>query len=206
MREQPFLDGDWMRHDGPTPRKRSVRKGPGFREEWKPCPGYETLYEVSSAGRVRRHKDAVRGPRTFPGRIKKLGKRPDDGRPVVTLHSGVSRLKGRKRLPVAPLIARAFLGPPPKAGDVVGHLDGNVKNNQAANLRWQARGEVLDRGYKQGRRQYAGIVLSALDAEAIVARHGEATAAALASEFDVSEKTIQDIWAGRTHADGRAGE
>jgi hypothetical protein len=42
----------------------------------------------------------------------------------------------RKTCRVHRLICEAFHGPPPNAGDLARHLDGNPKNNNASNLAW----------------------------------------------------------------------
>jgi hypothetical protein len=93
--------------------------------KWKPVPEFEGIYEVSSAGEVRRlHK---RG--TF--RILK---------PSVTKHGGYHRVDlrregTRKPATVHALVLSAFVGPRP-AGCVCRHLNGNPQDNRLENLRW----------------------------------------------------------------------
>lgn len=108
-------------------------------EIWKPVPGWEGLYSVSSHGnimsearsitlRTRWDGEAVRHlpakplrPRDFRGRYKQISFR-DGGR---VEHWYLHRV-----------VCIAFHGPPPSAGHVVAHNDGNGLNNYAANLRW----------------------------------------------------------------------
>jgi hypothetical protein len=93
-------------------------------EEWRPAPGYEELYEVSSRGRVRNRggrQGATAGyvlqPRCSQANGMEVGL--SDGRQ--TWH------------PVAQLVATAFLGSRlPQEGLV--HLDGDKLNNSVANL------------------------------------------------------------------------
>src|SRR5690242_17520666 len=94
-------------------------------EEWRPIPGYEATYAISSLGRVW----------SFPrykcrGGMRKIhvGKR---GYPVIALvQSGV-----QKTFEIHRLVALAFHGPRPE-GAVVRHLDGNPLRSHADNLMW----------------------------------------------------------------------
>lgn len=98
-------------------------------ELWLPVHGYETLYEVSTCGRVRStynkatHKGHLKAPI-----IRTVGRY---SRPVVGLCSPgmpqVQRTVGRT-------VLEAFLGPEP--GLVARHLDGNPFNNRIDNLAW----------------------------------------------------------------------
>lgn len=95
-------------------------------EIWKPVVGFETHYEVSNQGRVRRSKA---GKRTEIGRIL----RPQDtrGYKYVLLHVfGI----GHKRN-IHHLVADAFIGIRPK-GYQCNHKDGNPANNTPENLEW----------------------------------------------------------------------
>lgn len=102
-------------------------------EEWLPVVGYEGAYEVSSIGRVRSLPRTVRAPvgvARLKGRM--LTTHPDrDNRDLVSLS-----VKGfRKTFVVSHLVAAAFIGPRP-AGMFVCHNDGNEKNNDYRNLRY----------------------------------------------------------------------
>ena len=91
-------------------------------EKWKNVVGFEGVYEVSNAGRVRTMKT---------GHIKKLTISKSDGRPFLLLWKDniykVSRV-GR-------LVLFAFRGPPP-SGHECCHNDGDPQNNRLSNLRW----------------------------------------------------------------------
>lgn len=95
-------------------------------EVWRPVVGYENEYEVSSLGRVRRVK-AAQGARV--GRILAQQEMPLRGG-----YMSVGLTKGclKKRFRVHRLVADAFLGPSDLP--LVRHLDGDPKNNSAANL------------------------------------------------------------------------
>lgn len=99
-------------------------------EEWRSCPDYEGIYEVSSIGRVRRIGVAS-GARL--GRIL-AQTLSADGYPLVNLSAGNQSRSCR----VHQLVCRAFIGERPPDGEV-NHLDGNKANNRVANLEWTTR-------------------------------------------------------------------
>jgi hypothetical protein len=109
-------------------------------EEWRPIPGYEGTYLVSSLGRV------FSRPRpTTPGGIRKL--QPDrNGYPMVTLVQGGFQTKRRVHL----WVALAFLGPTPD-GQEVRHLDGNPTNPAVANLAFGTHAENMRDMVRHGR-------------------------------------------------------
>ena len=98
-----------------------------MREIWKPVVGYDSLYEVSSMGRVRSLN--YRGTK---GMVKELsyGK-------VNDTYSMVRLYKDTKSSPklVHRLVAQAFV---PNSFELpqVNHKDENPDNNQASNLEW----------------------------------------------------------------------
>ncbi len=105
-------------------------------EEWRPVAGYEGLYEVSSAGRVR-SLDRIMGmnasgsrSRTVNGRILKP-LQGTKGYPMVhLLNAGVART-----IKIHRLVAVAFL-PNPTNLPQVNHLDKDVHHNDLTNLQW----------------------------------------------------------------------
>lgn len=100
-------------------------------EEWRPVPGYESTYLVSSHGRVA----SIPRPRTKGGLCKqKIAKR--GGYPTVSLIQGG---KQRTRY-VHALVAEAFIGPRPEGMDVR-HLDGNPLRPELANLAYGTRSQ-----------------------------------------------------------------
>lgn len=97
-------------------------------EIWKPCIGYEGLYEVSDQGRVRNSRGKVLKTQTI-----------NSGYKVLHFHKSGSR---RTRL-VHRLVADAFV-PNPHGLPEVNHDDTNKQNNKPGNLEWVTRrGNVL---------------------------------------------------------------
>jgi len=106
-------------------------------ERWLPIPGFESVYMVSSLGRVRsvdRIVPTKRGQRRYRGRVLNPTLRPD-GRLVVNLSSRI-RLVHR-------LVLEAFVGACP-AGQVCRHFpDPNPANNHLSNLSWGTQAENM---------------------------------------------------------------
>lgn len=105
-------------------------------ELWKPCKGYEGLYEVSSLGRVRSCDKQVHGGGGKyyfkKGEIKKQKLRKD-GYLMVTLYKN----NVGKQIRVHRLVAFAFVeNPNPEQYDVVNHIDCDRSNNTCENLEW----------------------------------------------------------------------
>lgn len=104
-------------------------------ELWRPVAGWEGLYEVSDAGRVR---SLGRSATDRRGRPWRMGGRVltqsalQGGWRTVTLH-GEGRRQTRS---VHGLVAAAFVGPRPPRSRVQ-HLDGDRSNNRAGNLVFQ---------------------------------------------------------------------
>lgn len=100
-------------------------------EEWRPVPGYEGNYEVSSLGRVRRVKTHGRSGKARIGYVFQP-KPKSNGYLSVDLTYG----PGKKRsVLVSKLVAEAFLGPRPP-GKEVNHKDLNRANNVVENLEY----------------------------------------------------------------------
>ena len=108
-------------------------------EEWRPVPGYEGLYDVSSLGEVRSLDRRVKYKAGHSQRVKgRILKHPTsrNGYPVVALNKlGVATMKY-----VHQLVLEAFVGPRPDGAFVL-HWDDVKTNNCLGNLRWGSRSE-----------------------------------------------------------------
>jgi len=106
------------------------------KEEWKPVVGFEGLYEVSSAGRVRsmprKHRSSL-GLREYGGQIIKPLKK-NNGYLVVNLTDVDRRLQEM----IHRLVLLSFVGSPEKGYECC-HSDGDQSNNHLSNLRWDTR-------------------------------------------------------------------
>ena len=91
-------------------------------EQWKNVVGWEGVYEVSNAGRVRT---------TRTGHIKKLTIDKKSGRPFLLLWKDNIYKVAR----VGRLVLFAFRGAPPSGYECC-HNDGDPTNNRLGNLRW----------------------------------------------------------------------
>lgn len=104
-------------------------------EVWKDVVGYEGLYEVSSHGRVRTHKNKttysdLHGIRKWKQRILKE-KNPLGRDARVDLWSSGKP----KTFLIHRLVALAFI-PKIEGKNSINHIDGNPRNNYVSNLEW----------------------------------------------------------------------
>jgi hypothetical protein len=118
-------------------------------EVWLPVRGYEGLYEVSNAGRVRSLDRAVKERRT--GRtVIRTGKvlKPQ----LVKGYYSVTLGRRAKLQPykVHRLVAIHFLGRRHKSKPVTNHINGNKLDNRIENLEWCSIGYNLKHAYKMG--------------------------------------------------------
>ena len=103
------------------------------KEVWKPIPGYEGLYEVSSYGRVKSiatQKTYLDGFRSTPQRIMKPHVINGGYLQLMLTHSHI-----RKAHLVHRLVAESFIENPQKFPQV-NHIDGDKLNNRVENLEW----------------------------------------------------------------------
>lgn len=97
-------------------------------EEWRPIPGWEGFYSVSSLGNVRRDKTTT-CTRAGSIRVPYLTK---SGYYRVTLH----RPGGSTKAFVHQLVGWAFIGPKPSDRPFINHKDGQPLNNRPDNLEY----------------------------------------------------------------------
>lgn len=135
-------------------------------EEWRPIPGFERTYEVSSFGSVRRLNSKFRRAHlmalgwTGPARRRyQKVKLCQDGVQSVWL--------------VHVLVMLAFVGPTPH-GYEIDHLDNDPMNNRLDNLEYVTRSEQQKRAYRR-------------DGRIASDRRGEKNACARLSWDDVTE-------------------
>lgn len=92
-------------------------------EIWKPVPGYEGFYEVSSIGRVKSLRDNH-------NKLREIIRKP---RKTRTGYMDIG-LKNKHFL-VHQLVMLAFVGPPPQ-GLEINHKNGNKTDNRLENLEY----------------------------------------------------------------------
>lgn len=103
---------------------------------WKPVPGFETFYEVSSDGKVRRIAPFTRGRGCKDEMPRVLKPENRDGYLRVTMYGEPGTR--RKLISIHTLVAAAFIGPIPR-GLEINHLDRNRANNSVENLEYVTR-------------------------------------------------------------------
>jgi hypothetical protein len=118
-------------------------------EKWKPIPGYEGFYSVSSLGRVQSDRYYKC---SWPGKEIKPGLSPKYKRVTLTKNGS------RKNASIHTLVCLAFIGPRPK-GYVVNHKDSNKLNNELSNLEYVTASQnvhhaVLAGTHPQGKRHW----------------------------------------------------
>jgi hypothetical protein len=115
-------------------------------EIWKPIPGYEGLYEVSSIGRIKalpkRIKGNNGGVRFQPEMIMKLNPTKHG-----YLHITLCNQRNEKTWKVHRLVALVFVDNPHNK-PIVNHIDNDKTNNAAWNLEWVTYKENTQHYYK----------------------------------------------------------
>lgn len=157
-------------------------------EEWRPVPGYERLYEVSSLGRLRSLR--LRPPRVL------VATPNADGYPIVQLCNG-----GRKIMKLHRVVALTFHGEMQNALHCeVAHLDGVRDNARADNLKWVSKVENHSHkrlhGTHQAGERHPRAKLT--EANVIAIRRAAQPYGALAEKYGVSYYTIYDIKSGKS--------
>lgn len=107
-------------------------------EEWKPCPEYENVYEISNLGRLKSKPVFVQNDSIFGdegGYIKHIKLKNQTINRYGYMTSKLCFNGKCRRLTIHRLVAKAFI-PNPKKYSQVNHIDGNKKNNVISNLEW----------------------------------------------------------------------
>lgn len=110
--------------------------------EWKPLPGWESLYEISSDGVVR---SLPRQVQHYTGKLLARAGRELCGCTTARGYVKVTLCRGgrAKGVHVHSLVAEAFHGPRPR-GAVVRHLNGDRTDNRAGNLAYGSPAENVE--------------------------------------------------------------
>ena len=162
-------------------------------ETWVPMPrGFESNYEVSNLGRVRRIGGRVLKPMVCGA------SRPG----AQTLKVRIST-NPRRDASVAELVLTAFVGPR-RPGMFALHGDDNKHNNAVTNLRWGTPGDNARDAAARGR--YSQQVLRGTDVTCIREMHAAGfRLVEIAAMYGVSSQRICDVTKGRTSLGGGHG-
>lgn len=106
-------------------------------EQWRPVPGYEGMYEISSQGRARSLDRAVatpggKGTKRIKGKVLALFTDKDGYQRI-----NLCRDSKKKQVAIHRLVIEAFVGPAP-VGMECCHNNGDPTDNRVENLRWDS--------------------------------------------------------------------
>lgn len=162
-------------------------------EEWRPVPGHNGVYDVSSLGRFRR---ALDGPRLRAGKPIRTYLRKN-GYFQINLSLPSPRVYLTHRL-----VAAAFLGPRCK-GMFVNHKNGVRGDNRIGNLEWVTRHENMQHamnvlGVHHGENGTTAILTNKQAIEIYRLKNTGITAETIGKKYGVSDKTVYNIWSRAT--------
>lgn len=178
-------------------------------EIWKDVVGWEGVYSVSDAGRIRYEQD--RPSRRYSVHAGDMVAQSPDGDGYLSVKlARVGDRAGRRGYRVSRIVAAAFIGPSPFAGAEVDHKNHRRSDNAADNLEWVTSKENIARAIRVGLRDFRGerCDRAKLTGDQILeirrrAAGGEAFLS-LARAFGCTNVNIAQIATGRTwaHIDG----
>ena len=168
-------------------------------EEWRPIPGWEGLYSVSSLGRVRSEARITMRSNGFRytvrARIVKAA--ISGGRQAISMRDHGTRVTAF----VHRLVALAFIGPVLEGMEVC-HGDGDPLNNRPDNLRYATHAENMADMVLHGRTNRgvpgSSWKLGPASVRAIRALAGDVTAAEIGRQFGVSISTVSSVVSRKT--------
>lgn len=176
-------------------RTKSIRNPPDLAGEiWRPVPGYEGNYAVSSHGRIKRLRGSVKCNadrlRVFSSTKK--------GYFIVLLHKN-GAMKGHL---VSRIVCRAFHGEPPSERSEAAHLDGNNRNNHKDNLGWRTPAEnnqqkTLHGTHGAGERHSQAFLTSVDVSEIKKLSSSGISQQSIAKQFGISQGHVSEIIAGK---------
>ena len=119
-----------------------------LKEEWVDAVGFESFYEVSNKGRVRRKK----GETVYKdGRVARFSqtilKQGKDDKGYHRVYLSVGSVK--KTVRVHRLVALSFI-PNLESKKTVNHIDGDKSNNYVHNLEWMTNTENMRHAFEIG--------------------------------------------------------
>ena len=173
-----------------------VQEGAAMIEQWLPASGFETHYEVSSFGRVRR---SAGGKAARVGRV--LHPTPNTGGyPTVWLSIRRQRFARMVHL----LVAKTFLGRP-LPGFEVNHKDGNKLNASVHNLEYVTHKQNSQHASKhglmsKGTQRYNAVVDSNIVWSIRIAYCNGEMQKTIAQQHGIRVNIVQGIVSGRTWA------
>lgn len=156
-------------------------------EKWLPVIGYESTYEVSNYGQVRRSSggQGCRAGRILTPAIDNLGYAR------IHLHQhGISRTLKLHRI-----VAAAFVSNPNNYPEI-NHKDGVKANNKATNLEWTTRSKNIQHAFDTGLKFPSRSNVKLTDDKVLQIRklrRDGLTLRALADLFNVGETTISHV-------------
>lgn len=179
------------------------------KEELRPAPEYEDHYQISNLGNV--YSKAVFIPhdgnwdKTQKGYIKKCKKHKTRLNRYGYVVAKLCKYGKCRTLTVHRLVAKAFLKNPNKYVQV-NHIDGNKQNNNVSNLEWTSRSGNMKHAYETGlidKKKISGenhnnAKLTQQDVNEIRELFGKQPISTIASKYNVSVSTINDIKYKRT--------
>ena len=133
-------------HDNHEERIRNMQKFHSFdsieNEEWKEILGYKGYY-VSNMGRVKYYLKKTKD-------YKLLSPSPNvrNGRLYISV---INDNNEKKNLNLARVVGFSFVDGYSEEKNTIDHIDGNIKNNKASNLRWYSQSENNKNAYDNGR-------------------------------------------------------